>query len=262
MNPHQSSHYTFGENELAAARLERLAAAYSASSSAFARHNLPVTKQRLLDLGSGLGLSTQMLHELAPSAKVTGYERSSSYAAMARIRFPHLTFREIDVLSPSFPDADLDVIYCRFLLTHLHRPSDVIAVSLKHLRPGGRLLVEEVSELNSSIPALATYYSMVREMQAHYGQELCVGQRLASIALSLGQARAVVNQTEIRLSTQRMAELHAMNIATWKSDPYMSSTHGASSLNALEARLATLAREPQDTSRVNCVMAQMVIERD
>lgn len=66
-----------------------------------------------------------------------------------------LTFRDIDVLSPAYPDREADLIYSRFLLTHLHRPADVLTTSVQHLRSGGRLLLEETAALFSPVPALS-----------------------------------------------------------------------------------------------------------
>jgi hypothetical protein len=93
-----------------------------------------------------------------------GYERSANFLGIARRNYPDLTFREIDVLSPDYPDREADLIYCRFLLTHLHRPLDVLATSVQHLRSGGRLLLEETSALSSPVPELSRYYDLLEKL--------------------------------------------------------------------------------------------------
>lgn len=138
-----SSHYSFGDNQLAAQRLEYLAAAFAPSSRRFLESAKPDRVELALDLGSGIGATTALLRDVTNSRCVVGYERSANYLAIARSRYPELTFRDVDVLSAAYPDRDADLIYCRFLLTHIHRPADVLATSVQHLRPGGRLLLEE-----------------------------------------------------------------------------------------------------------------------
>jgi SAM-dependent methyltransferase len=273
MNPSSTSHYSFGDNDLAALRLERLAAAYGPSSAAFMREALSSDGGRsnacadanamacAIDLGSGLGFTTKLLGEVSGARLVVGYERSAKYLAQASSRHPTLAFREVDVLAPPYPDREIDAIYSRFLLTHLHRPEAVIATCLDHLRPGGRLLLEETSDLASPLPTLQKYYAMVGEMQAHYGQELYIGLRLADIARASGSGRVIAKQTSVILSAATMAELHAMNIATWKRDPYMLATHGLDALERLEAALNGVAQNDSPQPPVTSVMAQVVVER-
>lgn len=261
MNPSSSSHYTFGDNDLAAARLERLAAAYAPSSAAFLRESLSRPVRRALDLGSGLGLTTALLREVTMAPFVVGYERSPRYLELAKSRFPGLTFRAVDVLLPPYPDADLDLIYSRFLLTHLPDPLLVVSSCLERLSPNGQLLLEEVSNLSASLPVLQKYYVMVGEMQAHYGQELYVGRRLTTLVNASSSAQGIARSTPIELPAQVMAQLHAMNIATWKRDPFMLEAYGLKALEAEEVALSGIAHSAEQLPAVICEMTQVVLTR-
>ena len=126
------SHYSFGDNRLAALRLEYLAAAFAQSSRRFLQGTKPGRVELALDLGSGIGATTALVRDVTNAARVVGYERSGNFLAIASRRYPELTFREIDVLSPTYPDREADLIYCRFLLTHIHRPADVLTTSVQH----------------------------------------------------------------------------------------------------------------------------------
>jgi trans-aconitate 2-methyltransferase len=256
-----TSHYTFGDNDLAAARLERLALAYAPSSTAFLRCAIPRGADHVVDLGAGLGITTQLLSELTQARHVVGYERSSKYVQLAKARFPLLDFREVDVLLPPYPDRDVDAFYSRFLLTHLHEPERVIEACLAHLRPGGRLLLEETCDLSSPIAALGRYYAAVAEMQAHYGQELYIGQRLSALVAAFPDARVTATRTSIPMPASTMATLHAMNIATWKRDPFMLETHGIAALEELESALTAIAQSNQPKPDGCSVMAQVLVEK-
>ena len=261
MTESATSHYSFGDNDLAAARLERLAAAYAPSSAEFMRRHLPVRAERAIDLGCGLGFTTELLRVHSRASAVVGYERSPQYLARAIERFPKLTFRRVDVLVPPYPDREVDVVYSRFLLTHVHRPETVLGACVEHLRPGGRLLVEEASNLASSITTLQRYYAMVNELQAHFGQELYIGRRLAHLTASLSGVRIIAQETSILLPASTMAQLHAMNIATWKNEPHMLELHGLESMNRLESELAELAANQGELPPVTSEMMQIVVER-
>ena len=213
-----------------------------------------------LDLGSGIGATTDLVREVTNAPLVVGYERSENFLAIARGQHPELTFRDVDVLAPAYPDRDADLIYCRFLLTHIHRPADVLTTSVQHLRSGGRLLLEETAELFSPVPVLSRYYDLVEELQAHHGQETLIGKRLGALAAGVAGTRAISVLQEIPVAAAAMARLHAMNLATWKADPFMLETHGLRALDELEGELKTIASS-SDFPGGRCVMAQVYIER-
>ena len=254
------SHYSFGDNQTAALRLEYLAAAFAPSSRRFLEATRPARVELALDLGSGIGASTALVRDATNASRVVGYERSGNFLSRARCRYPELTFRDIDVLCPPYPDREADLIYSRFLLTHLHRPADVLETSVRHLRPGGRLLLEETAALFSPVPALARYYELVKQLQARHGQETLIGHRLPSLAGGVSGARVRSVRQEIPVAAEVMAGLHAMNLATWKADPFMLETHGVRALERLEDELKAIAATSGHPEG-RCAMAQVCIER-
>jgi len=255
-----TSHYSFGDNRLAAQRLEYLAAAFAPSSRRFLQETQPDRVELALDLGSGIGATTALVRDVTKAPRVVGYERSGPFLAIARLQYPELTFLDVDVLSPAYPDREADLIYCRFLLTHIHRSADVLTTSVQHLRSGGRLLLEETASLVSPVPALSRYYDLVEQLQAHHGQETCIGKRLGALAGGVAGTRATSLLQEIPMPAAIMARLHAMNLATWKADPFMLDTHGLRALEDLESELQAIAAR-SDFPDGRCVMAQVCIER-
>jgi trans-aconitate 2-methyltransferase len=259
-NDKSRSHYSFGDNQLAALRLEHLAAAFAPSSRRFLQDAKPDRVQLALDLGSGIGATTALVRDVTNAPRVLGYERSRSFLAIARRQYPELTFRDIDVLSPAYPEREVDLIYCRFLLTHIHRPADILNTSVQHLRSGGRLLLEETAALFSPVPALSRYYELVEQLQAHHGQETLIGKRLESMARGIAGTHVTSVLQEIPMVAALMARLHAMNLATWKADPFMLETHGLRALEDLERELKAIAAR-SDFPGGRCVMAQVYIAR-
>jgi trans-aconitate methyltransferase len=253
------SHYSFGDNELAAARLTLLAQTYERSSFDLLNEVLPPDLGLAIDLGCGLGHTTSLIARTRPTELAAGYDRSPRYLAQAAAVFPDLAFHEQDVLTPPFPHRNADLVYSRFLLTHLHNPEQAIATWKSLLKPKGLLVLEETAHLASPIDELQRYYALVAEMQAHYGQELYIGRRLDGFARRAGYTVRLSRQLSFRIPGKQMAQLHAMNIATWKQDPYMSVAHTANELNRLEQQLTRLANSDFRIPPVTCTMAQLVI---
>lgn len=258
--PTAKSHYSFGDNRLAALRLEHLAAAFAASSRSFLQRAKPARVELALDLGSGLGATTALVREVTNAPRVIGYERSQNFLGIARNRYPELTFRDIDILAPEYPDREADLIYSRFVLTHIHRPGEVLNTGVQHLRSGGRMVLEETAAWFSPVPAISRYYRLVEQLQAHHGQETLIGKRLEALAGGVAGARATSALEERTMPAAVMARLHSMNLGTWKTDPFMLEAHGLRALEDLEGELKAIAARP-DLPAGGCVIAQVYLER-
>lgn len=133
MNPsghHNEStrgHYTFGDNAVAATRLQRLADLFRPSLETIVAAHLPRPIRHLLDFGCGPGHTTRTLAALRPSARVTGLDKSKLFIEeAARTPVSNVVFclgdvtRPRDEAVPAVPPAD--ALYSRFLLSRF-RPA-------------------------------------------------------------------------------------------------------------------------------------------
>jgi SAM-dependent methyltransferase len=254
------THYSFGDNHLAAMRLSLLAETYEPSSFALLSTYAPSPIDLAVDLGSGLGHTTALLASLNAKACVVGYERSTNHLAKARAIYPNVQFIEQDILNLPYAHSNVDLAYSRFLLTHLNAPESALLKFLCLLRPGGRLILEEIAHLSSPLESIQKYYVLVHELQDHYGQELYIGRKLDGFARRNRMRMIHSNQRAFPLSTQRMARLHAMNLLTWMNDPYMSQTHPREEFEVLLFALEKLADCQHPLAPVTCTMAQLVVE--
>jgi hypothetical protein len=76
--------------------------------------------------------------------------------------------------------AQPDLIYARFLSSHLPEPEQAVAGWAKELAAGGLLLLEEVDSISTEVAAFDEYLKIASEVLAQYGNELFVGARLAT----------------------------------------------------------------------------------
>lgn len=99
----------------------------------------PEAGEKILDLGCGTGELTAQL--AAGGAQVTGIDSSASMIASARQHFPGVTFEVADGTSFSLPEQ-FDAIFSNATLHWIREKEQVAARMYRHLRSGGRLVLE------------------------------------------------------------------------------------------------------------------------
>jgi trans-aconitate 2-methyltransferase len=252
-------HYTFGDNPTAADRLALLAATYEPSSARLLRPCASLAPRLVVDLGCGPGHSTRLLHALLSPVATVGLDRSGDYVARAQETAPPgVAYAVHDVARP-LPGERPDLLYCRFLLTHLSNRREILAGWATSAAPRATLIVEETADMSSSDPVFQLYYRLVGALQAHYGQALHVGTVLDDAVSGSGWEIEISAARDINLPAPRMARLHHMNLATWRHDPFARTAFAPEMLDELGAGLKAIADKRTDAPDVRHVMRQLVL---
>src|SRR5262249_52481337 len=147
------SHYTFGDSERAVRRLRLLAAAFGPSSRAFLREVAAAgaaPARVALDLGCGPGYSTALVARALDATTTIGLDSSPRRLARAReYAMRGLEFVEHDLTRVPLPGPPADVLYGRFIVTHLGEPHAVVDRWADGVSAGARLVLEEVDTLDA-----------------------------------------------------------------------------------------------------------------
>ena len=253
-------HYTFGDTNAAADRLVLLARAFESSSARLLASLACPSPARAVDLGCGPGLTTRLLHRTLGAGKTWGLDASERLIARARAQFgDELSFAVQDVTSTPLPVSDVDAFYARYLLTHLASPRDVLAACAAAGHPGSVLVLEENCALQSPDPLFEGYYGCVAQLQSHYGQNMFVGERLAELAAGTPWRVASYERARFVLDGRIMARLHAMNVRSWRTDPFAIAAFNATELDAMTADLDDVAEGRRAGPEVTCLMGQIVL---
>lgn len=265
-DPQSSASYTFGDNDLAAERLRLLAAAYEPSSRAFIERLGREPPRVAIDLGCGLGYTTALLQAETGAALTIGLDSSARFLARAWKRSPRgVAFAEHDVTQVPFPAPPADLIYGRFIATHLPDADAALARWADGAAPRGRLALEEVDSMASDDPTLTRYYQLVEAMQAARGQRTYIGRDLVgSIALGAAPSPWTVERADtvpIALPAAIAARLHALNLRTWRRDPFIAATVDAEELDRLGESMEALACGARTAPPVRWRLAQVVLRR-
>jgi hypothetical protein len=184
------------------------------------------------------------------------------FVAEARARHgAGLEFEVHDLVRVPFPVSAPDVLFCRFLLTHLRGLGKVLAAWAGVAAPGGWLAIHETESLEADHAALRRYYELLGQMQRHHGQALHVGAVLeASLA---GSGWRVVESQCLRLEKAGgdMAELHLANLRTWRDDEYARRTFDSAEITELEGAMERIASRREDGGVVVNGARQIVARR-
>lgn len=253
--------YTFGDNDRASARLQRLAETYEPSTRALLERGRPRQSELAVDLGCGPGWSTALLHAALRPARCVGLDASERFVDEARARHGRdVVFCVHDVRRAPFPLGAPDLLLCRFLLTHLSDTAAALAAWGAAAAPRARLLVHETEVLEGDHPALKRYYELVAELQRRHGQELDVGARLDASFRSSQWKVAESRSVTLEMPAAQMAELHVANLRTWRARDEARRAFDGAELDALEKTLEAIACGHERANPVRNVVRQIVAD--
>jgi predicted O-methyltransferase YrrM len=148
-----------------------------------------------LDAGSGAGhVSRSLARRVGPSGRVVGLERDPVKLAAARAEteregLRHVEYREADVTTWSEPGT-YDVVYGRFIVSHLRDRPAFVRRLWESLRAPGTLILEDIdfggAFCHPVDPAYSRYCELYTEVIDRRGGDANVGPRLYRLCLAAG----------------------------------------------------------------------------
>jgi trans-aconitate methyltransferase len=222
--------------------------------------SLGLVRPRLcIDLGCGPGYTTELVQQTLLPVRTIGIDQSEQFLERAVQRKTEcVQFVRHDVTSMPLPVEPADLLYCRFLLTHLREPSHVLSGWLPFVAPTGVLAMEELDYMHSPHPVLSEYYRILETMQNAHGQEMYIGKRLEAIASETSWQVVETRVARLNIPGKPMARLHHLNIQTWKQDPFIRERYDRGHIDDLESQLGSLAQGDADVPDVDYGMRQIV----
>ncbi len=148
-----------------------------------------------LDAGCGGGdVTLELARLVGPEGGVIGIDIDVEKIEVARTeaeaqQFSNVEFRVADVSKGELQEL-FDVVYCRFVLTHLPAPEEALAAMWRSLRPGGKLLVADIDcdgyFWYPASPAQSRFSQLYTEAVRRRGGDPCIGPRLPSLLVKAG----------------------------------------------------------------------------
>lgn len=176
-------------------RLGILSRTLAASTGRFLENARLQPGMRCLDLGCGGGdVTVAIARYIGPHGQVTGIDMDERKIQLARetaaaqgiknVRFQTGNAYDLSGIDPC------DIVYARFLFSHLSRPKAVLHNLRAILRPPGLLLIEDTDfSGHFSYPpsrAFRRYVSLYRQLLKKRGADANIGQKLAGLMRETG----------------------------------------------------------------------------
>jgi len=250
--------YLFGDSDRAAQRLELLAHIFHDSTRALLLKAASGNAWRLaVDLGCGPGFTTALIAQTLQCDRVVGLDTSESFLKLARAAMPGgPSFAAHDITKVPFPCGEAEVIFCRYLLTHLHDPEAIVERWATQLGAGGLLIIEEVETIRTAHPVFACYLQIVEALLASQSNRLYAGALVGALGSS-GSLKPLLN--EVRMVPVRncdAAGMFVLNLDAWKDSAFVRANYPHKAILELETALIRIAEKETPASEITWEMRQ------
>jgi SAM-dependent methyltransferase len=149
----------------------------------------------VLEVGCGVGAQTVTLARRSPEARFTSVDVSADSLAEAKRRtdragLGNVEFRQADVFALPFDAESFDHVFVCFLLEHLSRPVEPLAILKVLLRPGGTITVIEGDHgstyFHPDSPAAHAAIQCQVELQREAGGNALIGRQVYPLMVEAG----------------------------------------------------------------------------
>ena len=170
-----------------------------------------------LDAGCGGGdVTIELARRIGPGGSVLGIDMDATKIDLARREASSAGLTNVEFAVGNVTEARFeqrfDLVYARFLLTHLQDPSAMVRRFGGWLRPGGRVVVEDIDFSGYFVypdsPAFRRYHALYCEAVRRKGADPDIGPRLpwllkeaAFIDVGVSIAQPVGLEGEVKLIT-------------------------------------------------------------
>jgi SAM-dependent methyltransferase len=251
--------YTFGNTDIAAKRLEDVAAFFNPLSAEFIKKHVKGPVASALDLGCGPGFSTDMISRALGCRQTYGMDRSPEFLKTAGDRYPRYSFIEHDLTETPFP-VNPDLMYARFVLTHLKDAAGLVSLWIGELSQGGVLLIEEVERIDTEVAAFKKYLEIIGALLQSQGADLFVGKTLAAGSYS---ADVLYNGSAIiEVANNRAAGWFYMNTLTvWDRERFIKDNFAPAETREVSDELGRIMESGDTEKGIKWKLRRLALKR-
>ena len=166
----------------------------------------------VLEAGCGVGAQTVTLAQRSPDARFTSIDVSADSLGEARrateaAALTNVQFQRADIFALPFAPESFDHVFVCFVLEHLSRPVEALAILNRLLRPGGTMTVVEGDHgstffhPDSSAARMAIQCQV--EMQRLAGGNALIGRQLYPLMVEAGLEAVHVSPRMVYVDSSR-----------------------------------------------------------
>jgi protein-L-isoaspartate O-methyltransferase len=242
--------YTFGDSAIASERLALVAEIMQPAMDAALSHVAdPATATHVLDLGCGPGHTTRRLAACFRDAVVVGLDLSLAYVDEAAARDDErCRFLRADVAQLPCRAGAFDVVYARYLLSHMPDVPGLVASWSRVVAPRGYIVLEEPEHIESNDRDFAEYERVSSDLVRASGAPFYAGPLIAACPTPAGFTRIHDAPRVLDPSVGEGASMFWRNARAWDRKAVVDAGIDPAAVDALATRLR--AREHEETRGV------------
>ena len=169
---------------------------------------------RVLEAGCGVGAQTITLAQRSPGARFTSVDISADSIAEAKRRadragLTNVAFQQADIFALPFDAESFDHVFVCFVLEHLARPVEALAILKRLLRPGGTITVIEGDHGSTCFypdsPAAHAAIQCQVTMQREAGGNALIGRQVYPLLVEAGFDAVRVSPRMVYVDASRPA---------------------------------------------------------
>ena len=172
----------------------------------------PPAGATVLEAGCGVGAQTVTLATRSPDARFTSIDVSAESIAEAKRRveqagIANVEFRQADIFASPFEAGSFDHVFVCFVLEHLSRPVEALAILRRMLKPGGTITVIEGDHGSAYFhPDNSAAHAAIRcqiELQRAAGGDALIGRRIYPLMAEAGFGGVSVSPRMVYVDSSR-----------------------------------------------------------
>jgi len=166
----------------------------------------------VLEAGCGVGAQTVTLAQRSPDARFTSVDVSADSVAEAKRRadaagLTNVQFQQADIFALPFAAESFDHVFVCFVLEHLSRPVEALAILNRLLRPGGTMTVIEGDHgstyFHPDSSAAQRAIQCLVELQRLAGGNALIGRQLYPLMVEAGLEAVHVSPRMVYVDSSR-----------------------------------------------------------
>ena len=166
----------------------------------------------MLEAGCGVGAQTLTLARRSPDARFISVDVSADSVAEGkrradRVGLTNVEFRHADVFALAFEAESFDHVFVCFVLEHLSRPVQALAILRRLLRPGGTITVIEGDHgsafFHPDSPTARMAIQCQIQLQQDAGGDALIGRQVHPLLVEAGFEEVQVSPRMVYVDSSR-----------------------------------------------------------